>query len=211
MKKLVIIGTGGFAREVYWHAQNSLGYGNEYIFKCFVEGNVPIDENRIKTLPDVFEGSILEYKVQEDDVFTIAIANSEVKKFIASYVTQKGGNFINLIHKTTMISPLSKVGKGIILCPFTSVSCNVHIGNYVMLNSYSSIGHDAIIGDYSSIMGHVDITGNVVVGESTYWGSGSRALPHSKIGDHSVVGAGSVVLKRIKSGITVFGNPAMPI
>lgn len=37
------------------------------------------------------------------------------------------------------------------------------------------------------------------------------AVPHAKIRDDVYVGAGSVVMKRISAGKTVFGNPAMPI
>ena len=37
MKNLIIIGTGGFALEVYEHAQNSLGYGSEYKIKGFID------------------------------------------------------------------------------------------------------------------------------------------------------------------------------
>ena len=33
----------------------------------------------------------------------------------------------------------------------------------------------------------------------------------SKIGNHAKIGAGSVVLKKVKEGQTVFGVPAMPI
>ena len=40
MKHLIIIGVGGFAREVYWHAQDSLGYGNEWDLKGFLDGDI---------------------------------------------------------------------------------------------------------------------------------------------------------------------------
>ena len=29
MKHLLIIGIGGFAREVFWHAHESIGYGTD--------------------------------------------------------------------------------------------------------------------------------------------------------------------------------------
>lgn len=211
MKRLVIIGTGGFAREVYWHAQNSIGYGLNYEFKCFVEGDVPINEDRNKLLPGYFAGTVLDYKIQEDDVFVLAIANVDAKKRIVDIVKSKGGSFIQLIHKSALVSPYAKLGEGVIISAFVTISCNTVVGNFVQYNSYSSLGHDAKVGDFSSIMAHVDITGNVECGKYTYWGSGSRALPHAKIGDHATVGAGSLVLKRVKAYQTVFGVPAKGI
>ena len=162
-------------------------------------------------LPKPVFNNVINYEVQENDVFVIALANTQAKKAIVSILEAKNAVFINLIHKTAMLADDAKLGKDVILCQFTTVSSNVEIQDHVMLNAYTSLGHDAVLGQYSSCMGHVDITGHVLVGEGTYWGSGSRALPHSKIGDYAIVGAGSVVLRKVKAGQTVFGVPATAI
>jgi len=60
-------------------------------------------------------------------------------------------------------------------------------------------------------MGYVDICGFAQIGEASYFGSGSRVLPHVKIGNHATIGAGSVVLRKVKDEDTVFGNPAVSI
>lgn len=211
MKELLIVGTGGFAREVFWHAHNSLGYGTEFIIKGFLEGNIPVDKTKYGLLPADVMDNVLNYKISHNDVFVVAMANSKLKELLVHIVLDNGGNFINLIHKTAMVSNTAQLGIGIILCQFTSISCNTTVENHVMLNAYSSLGHDAKIGEYSSIMGHVDITGNVSVGTHTFWGSASRALPGSKIGNYATVGAGSVVIRKVKEGKTVFGVPAMEI
>ena len=211
MKELLIVGTGGFAREVYWHAHNSLGYGTEFVIKGFLEGNVPLDHSKYSLLPAQVLENILNYNISRNDVFVVALANSKIKELLAGIILGNGGKFINLIHKTAMVSDTAQLGIGIIFCQFTSISCNTVVENHVMLNAYSSLGHDAKIGEYSSIMGNVDITGNVSVGTHTFWGSGSRALPGSKIGNYATVGAGSVVIRKVKDGKTVFGVPAVEI
>ena len=211
MKELLIVGTGGFAREVFWHAHNSLGYGTEFTIKGFLEGNVPLDKTKYTLLPAQVLENVLNYKISENDVFVLALANSKLKELLAGIIASNGGEFINLIHETAMVSDTAQLGIGIILCQFTSISCNTVVGNHTMLNAYSGFGHDCKIGDYSSVMAHVDITGNVSVGTHTFWGSGSRALPGSKIGNYATVGAGSVVIRKVKDGKTVFGVPAMEI
>lgn len=211
MKHLIIIGTGGFAREVYWYAQNSIGYANEWDIKGFLDGNIRLPENQYALLDAPVLGNVHQYEFEADDVFCCAIANVHVKKTLTKEVEKKGGQFVNIIHKTAYISPRAILGTGIILCPFVGISCDTKVGNYVMFNSYSGMGHDASVGDYTSIMGRVDITGGVEVGESTFWGSGSRALPHSKIEDFAIIGAASVILKKVKKNQKVFGVPAMPI
>lgn len=208
MKNLLIVGTGGLAIEIYEYAQYSLGYGSDYIIRGFIEGDIPCDYNNYQKLPAKVYGNCVEYKIQNDDVFVIAIADPIVKEKVVNIVLNKGGKFINLIHKTAIVSKNAKLGKGIFLAPFTLVTSDAIIEDFVMLNAYSTITHGCKIGAYSSVMGHVSINGNTLVGHHTYWGSGSRCLPGSKIGNYAKIGAASLAMKRVKDNATVLGVPA---
>lgn len=210
MKNLLIVGTGGFAREVYWHAQNSIGYGTEFIIKGFLEGNVSLksdDEYNLFPMP-VLDNTI-NYEIAVDDVFIVAIgANVKLKHELADVIEKKGGQFINLIHNTALIAPNAVLGNDVILCPYTIVTCDTKIGNHVMFNLYTSLGHDSVVGDYSSLMCYVDIAGDVQIGTHTFWGNCSLAIPGSRIGNYVTVGAGAVILKNVIDNQTVVGVPA---
>lgn len=211
MKNLVIIGTGGFAREVYWLARKSVGFDKEYTVKGFVEGDAPVSEERLQLLSGPFFGRLPDYDIEPDDVFVIAIADSQVKEKLAKLVTDKGGRFTNVIAESAFVAPTAELGTDIVLCQNTFVSDHVSIGNHVVINVASGVGHDSCIGDYSSLMGGVSICGGVQVGSYTYWGTGSIALPHSRIGNHANVGTNSLILRKVKNGRTVFGSPAVYI
>ena len=208
MKQLLIIGVGGFAREVYELAQNSLGYQTDWIIKGFIDGTVKLPKEKYDLLEAPVWDNVEKYEIAEEDVFVCAVADPEIKMHLCQIIENRGGDFINLIHTTATVSPRAIMGRGIILGRLTGISCDVRIGNHVLLNTCSAVGHDASIGSFTSIMSYVDITGNAEIGERTYWGSGARCLPHSKIEHDSVVGAGSVVLKKVKAHQTVFGVPA---
>ena len=211
MKHLIICGTGAFARELYWHAMNSLGYGIEWDLKGFLDGPIKMDQNEYNKLQLPVLGVYTEYQPMPDDVFTCAIGTPSKRKDMIETVEQKGGNFISIIHKTAIVQGNAKLGKGIILCPNSLVNDNAVIGNYVMVNSMSSIAHDVSVGDYTCIMSHVDLNGFVQVGNECYFGSSVCVVPKSKIGDGAYIGAGSVVLRKVNSGLKVFGNPALPL
>lgn len=212
MKHLIICGTGDFSRELYWHALSSIGYNIDWNIKGFLAWNESdvSDEDRGK-LPLSIVGDINSYVMEEGDVFTCAIGNPHKRKDFIEKILEKKGEFINIIHKTSIIQGNTQLGTGVILCPYTLINDNAQIEDYVMINSMSTVGHDVHIGKYSCLMGHVDLCGYANIGDEVYFGSGSRVLPKGKVESNSYVGAGSVVLKKVKTGTTVFGVPAQRI
>lgn len=211
MKHLLIIGCGGFAREVYDTACNSVGYLVEYDIKGFLQGDVLLLEDELSLLPMPVLGTVSEYNFQSDEVCICGIGSPAGRQKLCQIAIERGAAFTNVIHKYSCVSASAKLGMGIVLCAFSSISCNTVVGNHVAINSHSGMGHDSSIGDYSVISAHCDLTGHVKVGERTFFGGGSRALPHARVGDDAYIGASSVVFKKVKSGKKVFGNPAMEV
>lgn len=52
------------------------------------------------------------------------------------------------------------------------------------------------------------VTARVVIGRSVWIGSNVTLLPGLTIGDHAVVGAGSLVTKDVPAGTVAVGSPA---
>lgn len=210
-KHLLIIGIGGFAREVFWHAHDSIGYGTEWDIKGFLDGDVKLEAQEYEKLAAPLLGNVDTYAIESDDCFICAIGSPNVKEKLVRKILQRGGEFINVIHRTAIVHPTVQMGRGNILCPLVHILDHAKVGSFVTFNGRSGMGHDAQVGDYSSLMSGIDITGYVRVGKRTFWGSGSRAVPHSRIDDDAVIGVASVVFKHVKSGMKVFGVPAMLI
>ena len=91
MKHLVIIGVGGFAREVYWHAQGSVGYNTDWDIKGFMDGDVKLAPQEYEKLSAPLLGDINTYSVESSDVFVCAIAAPAVKKKLIELFLQKWG------------------------------------------------------------------------------------------------------------------------
>lgn len=209
MKHLIIIGVGGFAREVYWHAQNSIGYLNEWDIKGFLDGDVKLSDEEYAKLDAPLLGNVFSYEFNNDDIFVCAIGTGVARKKMCEEIIARGGTFINLISKDSTIQGNVQIGVGNIICPSVHINDNAQIGDFVLFNIGVAVGHDSNIGSYSSFMGGVTICGYATVGQCTYWGTNAVAMPHSNVGNDVQVGVGSVVFKRVKSGLSVFGNPAM--
>lgn len=211
MKNLIIIGAGGFAREIYWHAQKSFGFGVEWRIKGFLDGDVKLAAADYELLPDKVLGDVDSYEICAGDVFTCAVGTPKARKVLVEKISARGGEFINLISTLAYVMPTVKLGRGVIICPYVNIGDRAELEDFVAINDISIIGHDAQIGKFSCVMPHANVAGKCKIGAEVFIGSGAIILPKAKVGDGATVGAGSVVLKKVRAGAKVFGNPAIEI
>lgn len=209
MKHLVIAGAGEFGRELFWSLQGSLGYGEEFDIKGYIDDDS--DTEKISRLQKPYLGTVSEYEIAENDVFTCAIASPLAKEKVVGKLLEKGAVFISVIHKTAIIHGTVKFGQGIIVSPYSIIGDGSVVGDFFVMNALSTIGHDCVIGDYASVMSQCSIMGHTEIGEKAFIGGGAKLVPGVRIGSGSYVGAGSVVLRKVRAGDKVFGNPAVPI
>jgi sugar O-acyltransferase (sialic acid O-acetyltransferase NeuD family) len=147
------------------------------------------------------------YPLTKNDYCLITIADCQWKGEIYNMLKGKT-TFLTYIAPNAVVGKFNLIGEGSIICPNCIITTNVHLGKCTTLNIGTQIGHDVTIGDFSSLMANVDLGGNVTVGNSVFIGSKATIMPKTKIEDSSIIGAGSVVIKKVKTGTTVFGNPA---
>jgi sugar O-acyltransferase (sialic acid O-acetyltransferase NeuD family) len=209
MKNLLIIGARGFGREVYSLATQTKEYDNEWVVKGFLDDKNNVLEE-FDNYPSIIS-SVEDYEVQEDDVFICALGDTIQKKKYISMIIGKGGRFINVIHPTSIISTNTKLGVGLIICPFTYVSNDVRIGNFVTIQTHVAVGHDTIIGDYTQINALTFFGGYSKIEECVTINPGVMVAPKKKVGENSTVGLNSSVIKDIKPNCTAYGNPAKEI
>lgn len=209
MKNLIIIGVGGFAREVFWHAHKAHGFGVDWQIKGFLDGDVKLSAADYKLLPATLVGDVDSYDICADDVFTCAVGTPKARRHLSEKILARGGKFINIISTLAYVMPTVELGRGVIISPHTDIGDRAKLGDFVATNALTVIGHDAQIGDCSCVMPHATISGKCKIGAEVLIGSGAIILPKAVVGDNATVGAGSVVLKKVRAGVTVFGNPAI--
>jgi sugar O-acyltransferase (sialic acid O-acetyltransferase NeuD family) len=116
--------------------------------------------------------------------------------------------FIKAIHPGAQIASRVTLKRGAVVAAGAVINSGSEIGEFCVINTHSSVDHDNIFEDYSSIMPNAATAGNVRVGAFSLLGMGASILQKVQIGTHTVIGAGSVVLKSTGDCSVVTGSPA---
>jgi sugar O-acyltransferase (sialic acid O-acetyltransferase NeuD family) len=206
---IVIVSAGKFGREVYSWIRHSIAAGQPWRIKGFLDRRPDALEGVHYNVPILSD--VESYCPKPNDRIVIAVGEPLRKQQHATTLGSCGGQFVNVIHPTAVVGENVRLGYGVILAPYTALTCDISIGNFVTISSFSGAGHDSIIGDYCQICSHCSINGNAVLEEGAFLGAQVTVIPNARIGAWSYVGAGSVVLKRVNAREKVFGNPAVKI
>jgi len=205
MKRLIIIGAGGMGRTVYSNALESVGYGDAFEVKGFIDDDLHALDGFPNYPPIV--GTISGYQPEADDVFVCSIGGASRKPCMENIIS-RGGEFINVIHRTARLLTNVVIGKGNFIGADTVIGNDVVIGNYNMIQSYTIIGHDVRMGDFNRIDTRVTCVGGVVIEDEVIIHTSAVINHKVTVGSKSRVAALSFVIKDVKPGTTVIGNPA---
>ena len=206
MKDLVIIGAGGFGREVLVLVNEINDAKPTWNFLGFVAefDNGPSPEG-YTVLGD------LEYlkNMNPKPYVVIAIANAAVRERIANECEAAGVPFATLIHPTVRIKgDLVTIGEGTIICEGGYLGINTHVGKHCIFNADVGLGHDTVAADYVSIMSDFTSGGDSYIGKGCYFGLRCTIINKIHITENCTFGACACVVKDATVPGTYVGVPA---
>jgi len=209
MRHLVIVGAGGYGREMYGAALGAVGFGTEFDVRGYLDGKSDALDG-FAGYPSIL-GAPETYAPQPDDVFITALGSIESRRRCVAQVEARGGKFISVIHRSAFLGPNVVVGEGSFVAPNVVLTADVRVGRHVALFHNSSIGHDSVLEDFTHVYAQCSIGGSVRIEEGASVYPGSVVVPRRTIGANAVVGAGSTVILNVPPGVSVIGVPAKPI
>lgn len=211
MKDLIIFGASGFGREVLWLVERINAKQPSWNILGFMDDNETINNSEINGYKVLGKtADIINY---ENAYFVCAVGASKVREKIIENLKRINPQvkFATLIDPSVEISNFVTIGDGTIICAHTIVTVNITIGSHVIINLDCTIGHDAILQDFVTLYPSVNISGITNIGRCSELGTGMQIIQGKRIGEYSIVGAGSVVVKDIPDNCTAVGSPAKPI
>ena len=205
MKKLLIVGAGGFGRELYAWAGQHPDCGRVWSLAGFLDDNQQALAKFGHFTP---VQPITGHKPSDDTIYLAGLGMPALKEKLVAPLIAAGAEFLTFVHPQALIGERVKLGRGVVICPGAILSVDIEVGDFAMVNLNCTIGHDASLGPWTSLSAQCDITGYVRVADRVFMGSRASVIPEKSVGSRAIVGAGAVVVRDVPPDVTVVGVPA---
>ena len=211
LQKVVIIGAGGFGREVLDVLEAVNQVSPSYEIAGFIT-----DPEYQKPGEVIHDAPVLGgfdwLAAHAAEVKAICgVGSPSTRQRMIEQAAKLGIGFFSVIHPRAITTRWMTMGEGTIITAGCILTNNITLGDHVHLNLDCTVGHDAVLEDFVTVSPGVHISGNVTLKSGSFIGTGANIIEGKTIGVGSVVGAGSVVVKDIPDHVTAVGIPAKPI
>ena len=203
-RRIVIVGAGGFGREVLqwareaWPDQASL-----------ISGFLSDDPRRLDGFSTGVEilSSVTDYLKATGDYLLLGIGVPYSRRRVAELLHAREAKFLTLVHPHAVVAATAEIGEGSIICPFAVVSDSARIGRCVLVNYHASLGHDSAAGDYAVLSPYAALGGGACIEEEVFLGLHASVGPGVTVGQKSKVSANSCALAATPPHSLVYGVP----
>jgi sugar O-acyltransferase (sialic acid O-acetyltransferase NeuD family) len=203
-ERVIIVGAGGFGREVLHWARDSWPAHQEKIAGFLSDDPRRLDATscRIPILADPAT-----FSPQAGDYLLLAIGIPGVRRKVAEDLLDRGGMFLTMIHPTAIVAQSAQIETGAVICPYAIVSDSARAGRFALLNYHASLAHDSVAGDFAVLSPYATLGGGAALGEDVFLGLHASVAPSVVVGDGSKVAANSVALADAPAGSLIYGVP----
>lgn len=209
MEDLVIIGAGGFGREVQQWTEDVNADKPRFRIVGYLDGDATLHGTFIHDLPVLGDVDWLDQ--HRSVAAAIAIGSPKIKRRMAERAAGWGIHYPAIVHPTAVVGRFVSIADGVIVCPGVIVTTDIRLERWVHLNIQTTIGHDCVLGQYVTVAPGCFVSGKVNLLEGSELGTGVDVVPGVSVGPWSMVGAGAVVSADVPRNVTAVGIPAKVI
>lgn len=207
-RSLVIIGAGGFGREVVDVVDAINAAAPTFELLGFLDdGDVQHDLLARIGVPLLGDTRMI---TELDAEYVIGIGSPDPRRRIDSWARDCGPRAAVLRHPAASVGRDVSIGDGCIIAAGARLTTHIALGRHVHINLNCTVGHDTIIEDHATLFGGAVVGGGCVIEAGATIGSGAVIVPGVRIGRDATVGAGALVVRDVVSGDIVVAPASRP-
>lgn len=203
MKKVALMGNGGFAKEVAEIVRLN-GYS---VAACFGEKDTGFDAP--------YRGAQEDLGERFDDYDAVVLAIGAInrrtlsqRKALADWMNDKGIPSIPVVSPHAVLANGVEVEPGAIVAHGAMIGIDATIRSGAVINMGAIVGHDVLVSERAIIAPGAFVGGGACIGSDTILGPHSRILQGLSVGDDVILGIGCTALKSLPDGATVWPHPS---
>jgi len=207
VKNIIIVGAGGFGKEVLWTLLDCNKKSEIYNFLGFIDDSESLKNQHIYGFPVL--GGIDWFSSNNINEIScvIGIGDPKLRRQVVNKLEKIGVEFATVIHPSVIHSEFLEIGKGTIIQAGCIITVDTKIGDHVHINIDTTIGHNCMIKNFVTLNPGVHINGWTDIDEEAYVGTGAVAIDRIKIGKKSVIAAGTVLISNVPDFSMYAGVP----
>ena len=203
MKKLYIIGAGSVGGFV---ASNFSDFNLNYQLIGFLDDDAKKIGTQFCGLPVIDKVDIAVDLKNTAVIIGVAFPHQKIN-ILERIKSNSSMEYPTLIHPKAWVSKDVTIGKGVIIYPNCSINYGSVLSDFVVMNMNCALGHHTKIGEYCSLAPGVNTGGHTTFKSGCDIGIGVCTKQHITVGENSVIGGQSMLIRDVEKGSIVFGVP----
>ena len=204
---LVIIGTGGHAREILEVVEAVNAQRPSYTVLGFLDDDEVRRGGGVSGLPVLGATSWLD-EASLDVRYVIGIGSCESRARVARRLASVRARAATLVHPRALVSARATLGEGTLVAAGAVVNVGARLGAHVHVNVAATVSHDCVLESFVHLAPGAHLAGNVTVREGADIGIGACVIQGLEVGAWSVIGAGAAVVRSVPANAVAVGVPA---
>ena len=168
-RDIIIVGAGGWGREVIWTLERINEREGTWNILGFADDDPAKATGSVEGYPLLGD---VEKAFQDNPAAAVYVAIGDNAARERTYRRLRGRDFPVIVDPSADVAPTAELRHGVFVGPRAVVTVGAELGKFAIVCSRAGVGHDTRMGDFSMLRPAATLLGHMSVGARAYIAAG---------------------------------------